>query len=318
MQKAALIQQKTMIIPLYNDAYMIDRLVQDSSYVNGWPVRPMLRIHLLGTFLLVSDHTPVTSMDMPRLQSLLAYLVQHHGVPQSRTRLASLLWPDSTEEQAHTNLRNLLYKLRQALPESDRYLSVDRHTILWQSDGSWTLDVLDFEQAAARAEQFEQEGNHVALRLALEQAIGLYRGDLLPDCYDEWILPERDRLSQLFLDMLEWLLCLREQEGDYQGSIRIAQRLQREDPLQEASYRHLMRLYVASGNRAAAVRTYQRCAAALDRELGVEPSPATRQVYEQLIHSEQRRPSTVMKHSGSGLETLYPIHSEQYSLCECR
>ena len=281
------------------------------------PIFPTLHIKLLGTFLITSDRIPMTSIDMPRLQSLLAYLVQHQGVPQSRTWLASLLWPDSTEEQAHTNLRNLLYKLRQALPESDRYLSVDRHTILWQSDGSWTLDVLDFEQAVARAEQAEQEDNHAALRLALEQAVELYRGDLLPDCYDEWILPERDRLSQLFLDVLEWLLCLREQEGDYQGAIRIAQRLQREDPLQEATYRHLMRLYAASGNRAAAVRTYQRCVAVLERELAVEPGPATRQVYVQLIQSEQPRSFTTKKRSVNDLKTLYAIHSEQYSLCEC-
>jgi DNA-binding SARP family transcriptional activator len=281
------------------------------------PIFPTLHIRMLGTFIIASDRVPLTSIDMPRLQSLLAYLVQHHGVPQSRTRLASLLWPDSTEEQAHTNLRNLLYKLRQALPDSDRYLAVDRHTILWQSDGSWTLDVLDFEQAVARAERAEQEDNRAALRLALEQAIELYRGDLLPDCYDEWILPERDRLSQLFLDVLEWLLCLREQEGDYQGAIRIAQRLQREDPLQEASYRHLMRLYAASGNRAAAVRTYQRCVAVLERELAVEPGPTTRRVYEQLIQSKQPMPSTMKKRPVNDLETIYAIRSEQYSLSEC-
>ncbi len=284
---------------------------------NNDRVFPALHIKLLGTFLIASDRIPLTSVDMPRLQSLLAYLVLHHGAPQSRTRLASLLWPDSTEEQAHTNLRNLLYKLRQALPESDRYLVVDRHTLLWQGDDSWTLDVLDFEQAVARAEQAEQEGNHVMLRLALEKAVELYQGDLLPGCYDDWVLPERDRLSQLFLDVLEWLLCLREQEGDYQGAIRIAQRLQRTDPLQEASYRHLMRLYAASGNRAAAVRTYQRCVAILERELAVEPGPATRQDYEQLIHSEQPGIFTIMKRSVNELKTLYAIQSEQYSLCEC-
>ena len=83
------------------------------------PIFPTLHIRMLGTFIIASDRVPLTGIDMPRLQSLLAYLVQHHGVPQSRTRLASLLWPDSTEEQAHTNLRNLLYKLRQALPDSD-------------------------------------------------------------------------------------------------------------------------------------------------------------------------------------------------------
>lgn len=284
---------------------------------NDRSIFPAMHIRLLGTFLIASDRIPLTSVDMPRLQSLLAYLVLHHGAPQSRARLASLLWPDSTEEQAHTNLRNLLYKLRQALPESDRYLVIDRHTLQWQGDDSWTLDVLEFEQAVARAEQAEQEGNHVALRLALEKAVELYQGDLLPGCYDDWVLPERDRLTQLFLDVLEWLLCLREQEGDYQGAIRIAQRLQRTDPLQEASYRHLMRLYAASGNRAAAVRTYQRCVAVLERELAVEPGPATRQLYEQLIHSEQPGLFTIVKRSVNDLKTLYAIHSEQYSLSEC-
>ncbi len=310
MQQIIMISEKLNEYPLISQARLPGDIIDR-------PIFPTLHIKLLGTFIIASARIPLTSVDMPRLQSLLAYLVQHHGVPQSRTRLASLLWPDSTEEQAHTNLRNLLYKLRQALPESDRYLVVDRHTILWQDDGSWTLDVLDFEQAVARAEQAEQEDNHAALRLALEQAVEFYQGDLLPDCYDEWILPERDRLSQLFLDVLEWLLCLREQEGDYQGAIRIAQQLVRKDPLQEASYRHLMRLYAASGNRAAAVRIYQRCVAVLERELSVEPGPATRRVYEQLFHSEQPRPYTVMKHAKNDLETLYTVRIEQYSLSEC-
>lgn len=94
----------------------------------------------------------------------------------------------------------------------------------------------------------------------------------MPECYDEWVLPERERLSQLFLDMLERLLRLREQEGDYPGAIRVAQRLLREDSLHEATYRHLIRLYATSGNRAAAIQTYQRCTAVLERELEVRPS----------------------------------------------
>ena len=78
-----------------------------------------------------------------------------------------------------------------------------------------------------------------------------------------------------------------------------------------------MRMYAASGNRAAAVRTYQRCVAVLERELAVEPGPATRQVYEQLIHSEQPGLYTIMKRSVNDLKTLYAIRLEQYSLCEC-
>ena len=145
----------------------------------------------------------------------------------------------------------------------------------------------------------------------------LYCGELLPGCYDEWILQERERLSQMYQGVMEKLLCLQEKEGDFQGAIRIAQRLLREDPLQEASYRHLMRLYAANGNRAAAVRVYQNCVAALERELAVEPGPATRRVYEQLITLSILSPYTIMQHSGSVLEAFDTLHSKQYSLREC-
>ena len=281
------------------------------------PIFPTLRIKLLGTYVIAYDHIPLTSIEVPRLQSLLAYLVLHRGVPQSRTNLASLLWPDSTEEQAHTNLRNLLYKLRQALPDSEQYLVVNRHMLMWQNDDSWTMDELEFEQAVSLVEQAELVQDHAIMQRALEQAIELYQGDLLPGCYDEWILQERERLSQMYLAILEKLLCLQESEGDFQGAIRIAQHLLREDPLQEASYRHLMRLYAASGNRAAAVRVYHNCVAVLERELAVEPGPETRQVYEQLIHSETSRPYTIMQRSRMGLETFDTLHPKHYSLCEC-
>ena len=121
----------------------------------------------------------------------------------------------------------------------------------------------------------------------------------MPGCYDEWILQERDRLSQMYLEVLEKLLYLQEREGDFQAAIRIAQDLLREDPLQEASYRHLMRLYTVSGNRAAAMRIYQNCVAMLKRELAVEPSPATRRVYEQLLHSETLTSYSIMQPTGA-------------------
>ena len=63
---------------------------------------------------------------MLRLQSLLAYLVLHRATSVSRQRLAFLLYPDSTEEQARTNLRNLVYLLRKALPLLIRTIRVDR------------------------------------------------------------------------------------------------------------------------------------------------------------------------------------------------
>jgi DNA-binding SARP family transcriptional activator len=247
-------------------------------------VTPVLQVRLLGDFLLVSDELPMIAIDSPRLRSLLAYLMLHSATPQSRSHLAFLLWPDSSEEQAHTNLRTVVIRLRQALPNLDDFLHIDRRSLHWRPTVACVLDVMDFEQALVQAERAKDARTE---RQALEKAVGLYQGDLLPDCYDEWVLSERDRLRQLFLEALERLVELLEQEQNYSAAIRAAQRLIRHDSLHETAYRHLMRLYARNGNRAALARTYQACVTVLERELAVGPSSATRRVYEQYIQTEE-------------------------------
>jgi DNA-binding SARP family transcriptional activator len=151
----------------------------------------MLCLQLLGGFQVAYHDTPVTKLQPERLQSLLAYLVLHREAPQSRQHLAFLFWPDSSEEQAHTNLRNLIHFLRHALPEADLFLHVDAHTLQWKSDAPFRVDAIDFEDAAGRP----------ASSSDLQQAIELYQGDLLPHCYDDWIPPKREQLHQLFIEM---------------------------------------------------------------------------------------------------------------------
>jgi serine/threonine protein kinase len=250
---------------------------------------PALHIRLLGVFQLFSGETPVTSVDGPRLQSLLAYLTLHHSAPQARAHLAYSLWPDSTDEQALTNLRNAIHKLRRTLPDVDAFLHVTRLGLQWQATRpgvSWSLDVQEFERALARAEEAERAGDLKAERQAFTRAVEVYQGDLLPASYDEWIIPERDRLRQAFLRALERLIGLLEGEREYAVAIGLTQRLLRLDPLQEGTYRQLMRLYAASGDRASALRIYHTCLSTLERELGAEPSRATREAYQQLVQKE--------------------------------
>jgi len=267
---------------------------------------PTLHISLLGKFLLVSGDTPVTTVDWPRLQSMLAYLALHHTTSLSRTHLAMLLWPDSTDAQAHTNLRHLVYRLRRNLPHVDSFLHIDKQTLLWRSDAPWTLDVADFERAIAQAEQAQSK---TETQKALETAVELYQGDLLPGNYDEWIVSERERLRQLFLRTLERLIVLLEQERDYPTAINYAQRLLHYDPLHEATYRHLMRLYAVNGERATAIRTYHACATVLEREMAVPPSRATRKVYEQLLQKDA--PSVPAAAPSAALATEIPLVGRQ-------
>ena len=254
-------------------------------------LEPVLQIRLLGDCSLNDGEAPVTGVNTPRLQSLLAYLLLHRAAPQSRSHVAFQFWPDSTEVQAHSNLRTLLHRLRQALPDADQFLSVEGQTLQWRQAAPCTLDVAAFEQALARAAQGEEgaggrEG--AARRAALEEAIDLYGGDLLPSCYDDWILPQRERLHQAYLRAIEKLIQALEERREYDQAIRHAQRLLRDDPLHEAGYRRLMRLRALSGDRAGALRVYHDCVTILQRELGVEPSATTRRAYEELLQAEAR------------------------------
>lgn len=244
----------------------------------GRDERPLVSIRLLGELDMRAGGQRLPVPDAPRLQSLLAYLLLHRDAPQPRHHLAFRLWPDSTEAQARTNLRQLLHNLRRALPEHTSLLDVGTQNIQWRPDGRFWLDVAAFDAAAERAEREDEDA-----LASLEKAVSHYGGDLLPSCYDEWILPERERLRQRFIGCLECLTTMLEERGDFGRGIRYAETLLRHDPLHEGTYRRLMRLHARSGDRARALRVYHTCVTVLERELGVEPSPATRDAYRALL-----------------------------------
>jgi DNA-binding SARP family transcriptional activator len=242
----------------------------------------ILHIQLLGGFQLTGVDAQVTAIRSERRHALLAYLLLHRDTPLARAHLAFLFWPDSTDAQALTNLRKHLHYLRRNLPKADSLLCLEERTVQWLPDAPFTLDVADFEAAIAIAEQARQQADQDAEQRTLEQAVALYRGDLLPSCYDDWIFPERERLHQACVRALERLTTLCEDRRAFATAIEYACRLLRLDPLRETSYRHLIRLYALVDDRAAALQTYQTCEAVLQRELGVAPSSATQEVYRRL------------------------------------
>ena len=245
-----------------------------------------LVIQLLGDFRINFNGQPVESFGTERLQSILAYLLLHHDIPQPRRRLAYLLWPDSSESSARNNLRQLIYQLRQALPDPDRFLTSDTNTIGWKLDGDQTLDVAVLEQALEQAAAAEKQQNFDVERYALEQVVGTFHGTLLPGCYDEWIVPERERIHAMMGLSLQKLITLQEQRRDYSAAIRTGQILLGLDPLDENVYFLLMRLHRQNYDPAGAIRIYQSARETLERELGISPGPALQQEYERIQQIE--------------------------------
>lgn len=230
----------------------------------------MLQVELLGHFRLCLDGREVRGLGL-RGQHLLAYLLLHREQPQPRGHLAFTFWPDSSEAQALTNLRRELYQLRHLLPELGA-LARQGGALCWPAELPLALDTRAFEDGV-RAETPE----------ALERALALYRADLLLGCYEDWIVPERERLRRLCLEAHERRLVLLEAGGDGHAALEVARRLLALEPLHEGAHLSLMRLYARLGERALALHVYQDYAAALERELGVSPGPAMRRAQRALL-----------------------------------
>lgn len=245
-------------------------------------VQPTARIRLFGGFDVDLDGATVLPLESARVESLLAYLVLHRDAAQSRQRLAFRLWPDSTEAQARTNLRHVLHNLRSRAPAVDRYVEITTRTVRWRTEEPSWVDVAAFEQLLATDDPDRRTA-------ALSDAVALYSGELLEGHSDEWLLAERDRLRHRYLDALAELVALREAHGDTAEAISVAERLLRGDPLREETYRRLMTLHAARGDRARAVAVYHDCSSTLERELGVAPAVATRAAYAELLSPEPAR-----------------------------
>jgi DNA-binding SARP family transcriptional activator/predicted ATPase len=247
-----------------------------------------IEIRLLGKFSIrVNDHE-IRSLNA-RQKGLIACLALHAPNPMHRSELAFKLWADSSEKQALTNLRKALHQIKQG-----ELIKADSRTL--QLNPDIHLDLLDFTAALDTAERARRANDPKAEQTSLETTSALYQGDLLPNFYDEWLIPERERLRDKFIRAMDRLIALLEARQHYRDAIQHAQRLLQTDNLREDTYRTLIRLHALNNDRAAALNVYHTCAETLSKELGVEPDADTRELYERLLKSETRLSRTTPAH----------------------
>jgi DNA-binding SARP family transcriptional activator len=233
------------------------------------------------------------------MQALIGFLVLGGDAPQSREQVAFSLWPDSSEAQAKTNLRKALHGLRQ-IPGVDELIDVSPRSLRWRRELTDAIDVDAFESAL---EASASAGNGDDAINELARAKQLYTGQLLIDCWDEWLMDHRSRLAELHVSGLRKLAQALAAAGRVEEAARVGQEVVRDEPLQESSYRLLMDLYRASGDRAAAARVYHQCVRTLREELGVPPSDETTAAYRDLTDT-QPEPTDALTRAGESKGAL--------------
>jgi DNA-binding SARP family transcriptional activator/predicted ATPase len=265
-----------------------------------------MRIQLFGNLRISVEGHAVTAVNTNRLQSLIAYLILHGDAAQPRERLAFLLWPASSESQARTNLRQLLHHLKRALPAECNLLETTHFTVRWRQDGTCSIDVADFQAAVARANSARTENDRAGELQWLTTAAQLYEDDLLPGFYDDWLTPLREEYRKRISEVLQRLATLFEEQKEYRAAIPYAERLVTLDPLGESHYQLLIRLHAANQDRASALRAYHQCMRVLRREMGVEPGPATVELFERILKAEQQPGASRERTSGSAVPRPAP------------
>ncbi len=224
------------------------------------------RVHVFGALRVEQNGQPVKLVG-GKLVSLFAYLLLHPHRLHSREKLADVLSPDTFPDRAARNFTALLYRLRQTLGAD--WLDVNEEQIALCAAPDLWVDAWEFERLAASSDPEAQR-----------QAVALYHDDLLPEIYDDWILPLRVALREKFLQTLVRLAEGAEQAQDNARAFEYYHRLAFAEPLNEDAQRGLMRVYARTGRHAAALQQYARLERTLADELGVEPQAETRALVE--------------------------------------
>ena len=240
-----------------------------------------LAVSLLGPFQAALEGQPITSFESVKVRSLLAYLASEASRPHRRETLAALLWPDWPPQSAMSNLRYALADLRKNIGDrgaNPPYLLIDRENIQLNRDADLWVDVAEFEQATQQS----------AINL-LQSAINLYRGPFLEGFslrdsapFEEWLLAKREYLSQQMLKLLgkQAEECI--EQGEYEQAEAYAYSQIEMEPWREKAYQQLMRALSLTGDRVQALARFEDLRKVLQRELKVEPSEETIQLYREI------------------------------------
>jgi DNA-binding SARP family transcriptional activator len=245
-----------------------------------------VRANLFGQFRVQVDGRAPVGLDSGKSQELLSYLLLSRDRPHSREKLATLLWEEQTPSRSRKYLRQALWQLQQALnghrATVDRVLLVEPEWVKLNPAAAVVCDVAAFEDACAGAQGRPGHVLDVDQAEALRRAADLYRGNLLEGWYQDWCIYERERLQSMHLGLLGKLTAFHEARGEFEAAIAAANQILRYDRAHERTHQCLMRLHYLAGDRAAALRQYQRCAATLAAELDVRPSRRTLALHEEI------------------------------------
>ena len=151
------------------------------------PLAGPWNVRVLGALEARNGPLALTHFVSQPIAALLALLALQPDRQHAREELVERLWPGVELDVGRNRLRNAISSLRRMLEPpgvaAGAVWVADRQSLRLAA-GACSCDALEFERAVRAG--------------ATEHARSLYRGELLPGFYDDWVQDERARLAALF------------------------------------------------------------------------------------------------------------------------
>jgi DNA-binding SARP family transcriptional activator len=246
-----------------------------------------LRIVGFGEFMVLRGGQPVPrqSFGRDRARMLLAALAASDG-PVPRDRVLEWLWPNLSPPKATRALYTTLHALRRAIeperagPTAASVVALEGETCALRLGVEDSFDVQEF---LSLSEDANAESDSARLERLVE-ADRLVQGDVFPEwTYADWCSELQARVARRHQLVLEDLAETQRRLGLPPAAAQTYSRLVAIEPEREEWHRGLMTALFEGGEGALALRQYHACRAVLRRELGIEPSPVTRELYAEIL-----------------------------------
>lgn len=248
---------------------------------------PVPRIFAFGRFSIVLGDKALRLERWGRRQALtlLKFLVRECGNEVHRERLMECLWSGVDEERARGRLKVVSYFLRRELKRAgipeEVIISTGAGYAL--NRGAVWIDTVHFQQLAKEGTVLQRQDRWESALRRYHDACLLYRGDYLAeDIYADWCAEERERLREVYLDVLTRSAGIYIEHERYAEAIDVCRQALQREPCRESFHRALMICFACSGRHDEALAQYDRCARILSRELGTLPMPQTQRLCKEI------------------------------------
>ena len=203
--------------------------------------------------------------------------------------LIETFWGESDFAAIEKNFHPTISHIRKALNSrqtlKQNFLIYRDGAYQLNAELSYSIDTEDFERLVGEAETAKRDGDEARFRDSLNAAQKLYRGEFMAGVYDDWAEERRGYFKEQYERILKALSKIAVKEKNWSQATKLANEILRDDPYQEDIHRLLMRVYAAQGKRSQIKEQFETLRALLKKELGVEPAPETRRVFQESLNN---------------------------------